>query len=94
MSPQVIVTDELGRQEDAYAIMEALTAGISVITTIHGKNLEDIWHRPYVGELIQNKYFERHIILGNLPSPGTVEVILDNQGKVLYCRSKGAKLCG
>jgi stage III sporulation protein AA len=94
MSPQVVVTDELGRQEDVYAIREALTAGISVIATMHGKDLEEILHRPYVGELIQNKYFDRHIILGNTPFPGSVEAILDKQRTILYSRKKGDKLCG
>lgn len=94
MSPQVVVTDELGRKEDAYAIRESLTAGVSVITTIHGKDIGDIGNRPYIGELVQNKYFDRYIILGNIPSPGTVEAIVDQQGKVLYSYSRGAKLCG
>lgn len=94
MSPQVVVTDELGRQEDAYAIRESLTAGVSVITTIHGKDIGDIGNRPYIGELVQNKYFDRYIILGNISLPGTVETIVDQQGEVLYSFSGGAKLCG
>lgn len=94
MSPQVLVTDELGRQEDAYAIREALTAGIGIVATIHGKNLEDIYQRPYIGDLVRQQCFDRYIILKSIPSPGTVEAILDKQGKPLFGLAKGEILCG
>ena len=39
MSPDVLVVDEIGRSEDAEAIMEAVNAGIKLIMTTHGKSL-------------------------------------------------------
>ena len=47
LSPQVIVTDELGRAEDVQAIAEAVSAGVSVITSVHGSSLEEICQRPF-----------------------------------------------
>ncbi|WP_110953176.1 stage III sporulation protein AA [Anaerosinus massiliensis] len=77
MAPDVIVTDELGREEDVIALNEALHAGVSVITSVHGKNLEDVKNRPYVKQLIEEKYFERYIVLTNQPKIGSVQEIID-----------------
>jgi stage III sporulation protein AA len=84
MGPQVIATDELGREEDAVAIKEALHAGVSVIATVHGKDESEIEKRPYIGELVQHHYFERYIILDNIPKIGTIRRVSSGLGKVLY----------
>ena len=34
LSPEVIITDEIGREEDIYALEEALNSGISIITSV------------------------------------------------------------
>ena len=39
MSPDVIITDEIGDKEDFSAISEIKKRGVSVITSIHGRNL-------------------------------------------------------
>ncbi|WIW71685.1 stage III sporulation protein AA [Anaerosinus gibii] len=77
MAPAVIVTDELGRKEDVVALEEALHAGVSVISTVHGSSISDIANRPYISDLIRQRYFERYIILTNKPSIGTVKEIID-----------------
>lgn len=77
MAPAVIVTDELGRKEDVVALAEALHAGVSVISTVHGSSVDDITNRPYISELIRQRYFERYVILMNKPSIGTIKKIID-----------------
>ena len=42
MSPDVLIVDEIGRPEDAEAVIEALHAGISVIATAHGSSIQDM----------------------------------------------------
>ncbi|KAB3527700.1 stage III sporulation protein AA [Alkaliphilus serpentinus] len=82
MSPNVIATDEIGREEDSYAISEALLAGIKLITTVHGTSLEDIYGKKVIGDLVKNKVFERMIILSNKNDIGTIESIIDVNTKV------------
>lgn len=95
MASQVVITDELGREEDALAVREALHAGVSVIASVHGRDEADIAERPYIGELVRQKYFERHVVLGSLPAVGTVEeIIAVRQGETLYSRRKGVRVCG
>jgi len=84
MSPAVVATDELGRAEDVCAVCEALNAGVSILATVHGRDINEVLQRPHVGELILHKYFERYIILSDQPKMGTIEKIIDKEYKILW----------
>ena len=75
MSPDVVLTDEIGKSEDAAAIRSALSAGVKIITTIHGSSFEDA-AKSAVGDLITDRVFETLIFLSAQPVTGTVEKIL------------------
>ena len=77
MSPNVIATDELGRPEDIEAIHEALKCGIKIISTVHGDDLEDIFRKKILGEIIEEKIFQRIIVLDNSKGVGTIKEIID-----------------
>lgn len=77
MSPDVIITDEVGRQEDVYAIEEALNAGVVVIASAHGRDMDDISNRPILKQLVDKKIFQRYVILGRSLGTGTVEAVYD-----------------
>jgi stage III sporulation protein AA len=94
MAPQVIVTDELGREADAAAVREASHAGVAVVASAHGRDVADIAARPFLGELIAERIFERFIILGDTPSVGTVQLIAAGGGEAIYCRPGGVRACG
>lgn len=66
MSPQVLMTDELGGKEDEEAICEAIHAGVRVICTVHGYNREDAASRVGIGTLIRSGVFRRTIVLGGI----------------------------
>ncbi len=78
MSPQVLATDEIGSMEDALAVEEALKAGVSVLATAHGSNMEDFKKRPGLKRLLEHKIFKRFIFLGNSRGTGTIENIWDD----------------
>lgn len=77
MSPQVIATDEIGSAEDVAAIREAVNAGIRLITTVHGQDLQELEQRPLLHELLKSRIFTRYVILSARFSPGTIEGIFD-----------------
>jgi len=92
LSPQVIITDEIGRGEDVKAIEEAVHAGVSVIASAHGSSLEEICQRPIMGGLLQKNYFERLIFLSNNRGPGTLEMIIEGErGLPLYSSRHGGE---
>ena len=83
MSPNVLIVDEIGRREDAEAIMEAAHAGIKLIMTIHGNSLEDIHKRPSLKEIVSQAIFRRFIVLSRKKGPGTIVQIIDGFGREL-----------
>ncbi len=77
LSPDVIITDEIGLEEDASALLECATSGVSFIATLHAKNIEDVKKRLFVKPLIDNNVIEKLIILGNSSGVGTIEYITE-----------------
>ncbi|WP_166511636.1 stage III sporulation protein AA [Desulfallas thermosapovorans] len=75
MSPDVIVTDEIGRMEDIHALEEVFNAGVRVIVTIHGSSLRELANRPALKYLLQLNVIERFVLLGRSRGVGTVEKI-------------------
>lgn len=73
MSPDVVVTDEIGTEEDAKAIMQATLAGVSVICSIHGESFSDIAEKPGIKKLIPANVFSGAIVLSRKNGPGTIE---------------------
>lgn len=69
MSPQVIITDELGGDEDIKTVNKMLSCGISVISSIHGSN--DLMGREKI-----YKDFDNIIILSKRNGPGTIEEVI------------------
>lgn len=77
MSPDIVAVDEIGKAEDCTALLEMLSAGITIIATVHGKDLSDCEKRPILKELLQEGLFERIIILSSRQGPCTIEKILE-----------------
>lgn len=63
MAPDLIATDELGKSEDAAAVLDAARMGVKVIATVHGKNIADICQRLSMEELLEKQVFERIVSL-------------------------------
>ncbi len=75
MGPDVIVTDEIGRTEDAAAIEAAVCAGINIVASIHGSSYEEA-AASRIGDMIKNSIFSRLIFLTNNPRTGTVKEVM------------------
>lgn len=69
MSPDVIITDELGNDEDISVISEAKTRGVNVIATIHASDIKDVKH-----SILNN--FSCIVVLSSRLGAGTIEEIM------------------
>ncbi|ADL08077.1 stage III sporulation protein AA [Thermosediminibacter oceani] len=94
MSPDIIATDEIGRTEDVEAMEEALNAGVKLLTTAHGADLEDVGRRPTLRKLIGSNFFDRYLILGFSEGVGTIEKVIEGKNhRIIYDRrNKGVIL--
>ncbi|MFZ7133839.1 MAG: stage III sporulation protein AA [Eubacteriales bacterium] len=79
MSPEVIVTDEVGSKEDLIAIEDALNAGTKIITTVHGASMGDLLNRPNISQMIKDKLFEKIIFLNNSKGVGTIGDVIHGE---------------
>ena len=84
MSPNVIVTDEIGNESEIKALYTALNGGVSLITTVHGDSIEDIQNRNELSKLLDKELFKKIIILSARKGPGTLEKIYDLEEKRWY----------
>ncbi|HHW56698.1 MAG TPA: stage III sporulation protein AA [Clostridia bacterium] len=84
MSPEVIVTDEIGKKEDIQAIHEVLNTGVKIITTVHANDIDDLMKKPVLKEIISLKYFQRYIILSRRLGAGTIEKMLDENFDIVF----------
>ncbi len=74
MSPDVIITDEIGKTSDIEAAQTCAAAGVSLITSIHGSSRHDVINSS-IGTLIHKHTFKNIIYLSSGDGPGTIEKI-------------------
>lgn len=84
MSPQVIVTDEIGSASDASALMDAMACGIAVCASVHGASLSDAARRPAIAQLMAQRCFSRYAVL-SAEGGGQLDALYDGSGSPLAC---------
>ena len=88
MSPEVVAVDELGDYEDIHAIESVIHCGCKLFATVHGSSIEDIKRKPLLQRLMQEKVFERYIVLYKKDCAGQIKAIYDERGTGLYDASR------
>ncbi len=84
MSPKVIAVDEIGSREDLEAMEYVMNCGCQLIATVHGTSMDDIRQKPVLRKMVQERWFERYVVLDNMGRPGNVAEIYDGRGTRLY----------
>ncbi|UHA72869.1 stage III sporulation protein AA [Paenibacillus sp. 481] len=79
MSPDVLVVDEFGRDEDVLAMREAMHAGVRIIASAHGASMEDVLRRPGISQLLKEEVFGRIVILKRVKREWTQRVYDEKQ---------------
>ncbi len=86
MRPDVIVTDEIDLERDLEYIIEAINSGVNVIATIHAKDINQIKKKTNFDRILNEKYFNRFVVLSSDEGPGTLNNIYDEKLNCIYCR--------
>ena len=63
LSPQVIICDEIGTNEDIAALNESLRLGVPIIATAHAKTVDDVKQNQVLSRLIQTKALKNIVVL-------------------------------
>lgn len=82
MSPQVIVTDELGGADDAAAVLDAVHSGVAVCASVHGASLQDVARQPPLASLMAQRVFGLYAVLSP-EGGGCIAGLYDRTGSPL-----------
>lgn len=86
MSPDVLIVDEIGKKEDVQALMEAITAGVTIICTVHGQSLHEIKKRPSLQQLFLQEVFQRFILLRRPEQQVYTVNVMNKDGQEIYSK--------
>ena len=90
MSPDVIICDEIGSEEEAYCVSEALNSGVTVIASVHCSDVKEFLKKPQTLRLANTSAFEcavflsdrRHI--GKICSTVKIKELMNCENNRLY----------
>ena len=83
LNPDIIATDELSSITDYESVFKASNCGVSILASIHAKNIEDLKIKKDFELLLKNKVFKRIIVLSKKEGPGTLEAIYDENLRII-----------
>ena len=63
MSPQLIITDEIGSEQDALAVSEAAVSGVTVVASVHAKDIKEARAKKSVESMLCGGWFSRLVEL-------------------------------
>lgn len=72
LSPDVIICDEIGGEDDEKAVEMSLNAGVTVIASAHAGSFGELLARPQTARLIASGAFKKAVRLEGRENPGAV----------------------
>lgn len=73
LSPDIVVLDEIGGDDEARAMLSAVNSGVSFIATAHGASFEEVLRRPNIKRLVNAGTFKKAVVLFGKEQPCTVK---------------------
>lgn len=61
MSPEILVCDEIGLNEEAQALTEAKNGGVNVVCTAHSENIRQLLRRKNIRQMHESELFEGYL---------------------------------
>lgn len=77
LSPQVIICDEIGGGEEVARILDGIHCGVTIIASAHSGTAEELFLRPSIGSLLQERAFEKIALLEGGGVPGQVTQLME-----------------
>lgn len=65
MSPEIIVCDEMGDQNDVDLLIYSMRCGVSFIATVHASSMDDLRRREITSDMINTGAFRYIVFLSN-----------------------------
>ncbi len=82
LSPEMIICDEIGDDEECKRLLSAAVSGIPIIASAHSSNIGQLFKKPNIQLLAGHNLFERYISLSRKAS-GFEFSVFDTNGEAL-----------
>ncbi len=76
LSPDIIVLDEIGGDDESKVMLNSMNSGVDFIATAHGSSFEDVMRRPNIKTLISAGAFEKVVVLEGKNAPCKVKGVI------------------
>ncbi len=77
MSPNVVIVDEIGSTNDIKAIEYAMNSGVSIIASVHSKDIFEFQKKYEFENLIKSRAFKRFAVISGINGKGTIDNVYD-----------------
>jgi len=77
LSPDIILCDEIGGEQDVLALQSGVNAGVIFIATIHADSIAQLKRRPQFEALMKTGAFQKIVLLKDRDSPCSIKQIID-----------------
>ena len=76
LSPDIVVLDEIGSDDEAKAMLSAVNTGVNFIATAHGSSMEEVLRRPNIKRLVNAGAFKKAVVLYGKENPCKVKEVV------------------
>ena len=76
LSPDIVILDEIGSDEEARAMLSAMNTGVNFIATAHGACMEEVLRRPNIKRLVNAGAFKKAVVLCGKGEPCMVKEVV------------------
>ena len=83
LAPSVIAMDELGNSDDITSLNYAIGSGVKILATAHSDSIIEIYKKPYFKDILEQKVFERIVVLSTRNGVGTIEGVYNAEKQKL-----------
>lgn len=77
MSPDIIICDEIGSDDDIAAVEQSVNCGVRVIASVHAANERELKRKNNIKKLVSTGAFSTIVFLGGKSKPGEIVKITD-----------------
>ena len=73
LSPDIIVLDEIGGEDESKALLSGMNSGVGFIATAHGSTFEEVLRRPNIKTVVNAGVFKKAVVLEGRNAPCKVK---------------------
>ncbi|MEG1952893.1 MAG: stage III sporulation protein AA [Hydrogenoanaerobacterium sp.] len=75
LSPDIIICDEIGREDDIDAIKTGAVCGVKLIASVHAATIDEVLKKPFVKELAALGAFDTIVLLNGCERVGEIKEV-------------------